>query len=118
MAAAAGKDNKIDGDMITAMMDRMAGLEQDKINTMMAAVAACKPFVEQQREIREEAKEQGIRIKVFNAAWGAKKAMITAEKRVADLEDDDAEQMSRAAEAIGGPLGEFLKAASGNVPFK
>lgn len=110
--AEAAKSNTIDGDNFNAMIERMAGLEQEKINTMMEAVAACKPLVEQQREIRNEAKEQGIRLKVFSAAWAAKKAMITAEKKIEDLEDDDAEQMVRVAEAIGGPLGEFLKGSA------
>lgn len=110
--AEAAKPNTIDGDNFNAMIERMAGLERDKVKTMMDAVKACKPFVEQQREIRTEAKEQGIRVKVFNAAWAAKKAMTTAEKKRDDLEDDDAEQMVRVAEAIGGPLGEFLRGSA------
>ncbi len=110
--AEAAKPNTIDGDNLNAMIERMAGLEQDKIKTMMKAVEACKPFVEQQREIRNEAKEQGIRVKVFNAVWAAKKAMISAEKKIEDLEDDDAEQMVRVADAIGGPMGEFLKGSA------
>lgn len=110
--AEAAKANTIDGDNLNAMIERMAGLEQDKVDTMMEAVAACKPIVEQQREIRNEAKEQGIRLKVFNAVWAAKKAMITAEKKIENLEDEDAEQMVRVADEIGGPMGEFLKGAA------
>lgn len=114
--AEAARPNTIDGDNLNAMMERMAGLEQSKTDTMMEAVSACKPFVEQQREIRNEAKEQGIRVKVFNAAWAAKKAMISAERKIEDLQDEDAEQMVRVAEAIGGPLGEFLRGSA--VSFK
>jgi uncharacterized protein (UPF0335 family) len=115
--AEAAKPNTIDGDNLNAMIERMAGLEQEKIDTMMEAVSACKPFVEQQREIRNEAKEQGIRVKVFQAAWAAKKAMISAEKKVAGFEDDDREQMIRVAEAVGGPLGDWLTSSLNEPSF-
>lgn len=106
MAAEAGKPNVYDMNKIDAYLDRMQGIEDEVASIMGKAMQECKTLREDQRDIRTEAKDAGIRSKVFAKLWNARKAISKSEADILDLEGDDRDQIE-----------EILKHAQDNKSF-
>lgn len=101
MAEAARQTNQIKSNLIDGFLDRMAGLEEEAKSIMGSAMKDIKDGPRAgQKEIKLEAKEAGIRSKVFNKLWLAKKREIEAENDFEDLDDEDRDQMLRCANAF------------------
>ena len=93
MAAAAAKANGYDIEKIEAYLDRMAGLEAECASIMGKAMQECKTLRDDQKEIKQEAKDAGIRSKVFAELWAARKAVVKSETALMALEGDDRDQI-------------------------
>jgi uncharacterized protein (UPF0335 family) len=93
MAAEAKKANGYDMGKIEAYLDRMAGVEAECASIMGKAMQECKTLREDQKEIRQEAKDAGIRSKVFAQFWNARKAIQKSETDLQALEGDDRDQI-------------------------
>jgi uncharacterized protein (UPF0335 family) len=93
MAQQAAASNGYDIKKIDAFLDRMEGIEAECASIMGKAMQECKTLREDQRDIKQEAKDAGIRSKVFAKLWGARKALSKSEADLLDLEGDDREQI-------------------------
>jgi hypothetical protein len=110
--AEAARENHISREAIEAYLDRYEGLEDDAVEIMTTAMKACKdgPRTEQ-KDLRAEMKSAGIRMKTFNAMWQIRQEVRKSERKVAELEDDDLDQMRECAQALAGtPFGDMLQA--------
>jgi uncharacterized protein (UPF0335 family) len=93
MAAEAAKGNGYDIEKIEAYLDRMAGVEAEIASIMGKAMQECKTLRDDQKDIKQEAKDAGIRPKVFTELWNARKALRKSEAALLDLEGDDRDQI-------------------------
>jgi uncharacterized protein (UPF0335 family) len=93
MAAEAAKGNGYSIKKIDALLDRMEGIEAECASIMGRAMQECKTLREDQKEIRQEAKDAGIRSKVFSEMWAARKALTKSETALLALEGDDRDQI-------------------------
>lgn len=93
MAAEAAKSNSYDMKTIDSWLDRMEGLDAECASIMGKAMQECKVHREAQKDIKQEAKDAGIRSKVFAELWNARKALRKSETALLDLEGDDREQI-------------------------
>ena len=105
--AAEAKSNTYDMEQIESFMDRMQSEEDAVASIMGKAMKDCQGPRGNQKEIKDEAKQIGIRPKVFNAIWAQRKALNAAEAKITDLEDDDREQIE-----------EILRHANSDKAFK
>lgn len=109
--AEAATANHISKEKIEAFLDRYEGLEDDAVEIMTTAMAACKngPRADQ-KEMRVEMKSAGVRMKTFNAMWQLRQEIRKSERKVAELEDDDLDQLRECAQALKGtPFGDLLQ---------
>jgi len=111
MAAEAAKSNGYDMTKIEAFLDRMEGIEAECATIMGRAMQECKTLREDQKEIRQEAKDAGIRSKVFAEMWAARKALRKSETALLALEGDDRDQIEEIIRQASD------KAAFGDTPF-
>lgn len=93
MAAEAKQTNGYDMKKIDAFLDRMEGIEAECGSIMGKAMQECKTLRQDQKEIRQEAKDAGIRSKVFAQFWSARKAISKSETDLQALEGDDRDQI-------------------------
>lgn len=93
MAAEASGGNGYDIQKIDAYLDRMQGLEDECATIMGKAMQECKTLRSDQKDIKQEAKDAGIRPKVFTELWNARKALRKSEASLLDLEGDDRDQI-------------------------
>ncbi|ACI92685.1 hypothetical protein OCAR_5554 [Afipia carboxidovorans OM5] len=93
MASEAKPSNGYDIKKIDGYLDRMQNIEDECASIMGKAMQECKSLREDQKEIKEEAKNAGIRSKVFNELWKARKAVLKSESSLSDLDGDDREQI-------------------------
>lgn len=93
MAAEAAKTNRYDMKKIDAFLDRMEGIETECSSIMGKAMQECKTLRDDQKEIKQEAKDAGVRPKVFAKLWNARKAVSKSEADILDLEGDDRDQI-------------------------
>jgi uncharacterized protein (UPF0335 family) len=93
MAQQAAPSNGYDMTKIEALLDRMEGIENECRSIMGKAMQECKTLREDQKEIKQEAKDAGIRSKVFAQFWNARKAISKSEADLNALEGDDREQI-------------------------
>jgi uncharacterized protein (UPF0335 family) len=93
VAQQAKASNGYDMKKIDAYLDRMEGIENECSSIMGKAMQECKTLREDQRDIKQEAKDAGIRSKVFAKLWNARKALSKSEADMLDLEGDDREQI-------------------------
>jgi uncharacterized protein (UPF0335 family) len=93
MAAEASKPNAYSMEKIDAFLDRMQGIETECASIMGKAMQECKTLREDQKDIKQEAKDAGIRPKVFAKLWNARKALTKSEADLQDLEGDDRDQI-------------------------
>lgn len=111
MAAQAGKTNGYDIKAIDAFMDRMEGLEGECASIMGKAMQECKTKREGQKAIRQEAKDAGIRSKVFAEMWNARKALKKSQSALLSLEGDDRDQIEEILQHA------VNEASFGDTPF-
>jgi len=111
MAAAAGA-NQLDPDVMTEFLDKFIELDDAATAIMTSAMKACKDGPRKdQKELRVEMKQAGVRMRTFNALAAAKRAERMAGKKIDDLEDDDRSQLEEVASAMKGtPFGDFIQA--------
>lgn len=93
MAAEAKPTNGYDMKKIDAFLDRMEGIEAECASVMGKAMQECKTLRDDQKEIKKEAKDAGLRSKVFAQLWQARKALSKSESDLLALEDDDRDQI-------------------------
>lgn len=93
MAAEAAKTNGYDMTKIDAFLDRMEGVEAECASIMGKAMQECKALRDDQKDIKQEAKDAGIRSKVFAEMWNARKALRKSETALLALEGDDRDQI-------------------------
>lgn len=93
MAAEAKPGNGYDINKLNGYLDRMSAIEVEKASIMGRAMQECKTLSEDQKEIKQEAKDAGIRPKVFGEFWKARKATEASETSLTALEGDDREQI-------------------------
>ncbi|MGC2781586.1 MAG: hypothetical protein WA418_38710 [Bradyrhizobium sp.] len=117
--AEAAKQNAISKETLEAFLDRYEGFEDDAATIMGEAMSACKNGPRKsQKELRAEMKEAGIRKKTFNAMWAARDAARKASTKIAELEDDDLDQLRECATALKDtPFGEWLQARMDEPSF-
>jgi hypothetical protein len=113
--AEAAKPNQISKETLEAFLDRYEGLETEAQDIMIEAMNTCRTGPRaQQKELRQEMKDAGIRMRTFNALWSARAAQIKLQKKIEDLSEDedfadDFEQLKECASALGEtPFGEYL----------
>jgi uncharacterized protein (UPF0335 family) len=117
--ASPASGNAISKETIEAFLDRMEGLEDDATKIMMDAMSECRdgPRADQ-KELRKEIKNAGVRMKAFNALWTARKAQRKPQKAFDALEDDDRDQMSElAAQLSDTPFGAYVKRLLDEAPL-
>jgi hypothetical protein len=112
MAAKAGQGNHIKKETIEAYLDRYEGLEDDAVSIMTSAMKKCKDGPRSdQKDLRTEMKGAGIRMKTFNAMWALRMEIRKTSAKVAELEDDDLDQLREFATAMKGtPFGDLIQA--------
>ena len=109
MAASAKPENHIDVGMIDEYLDRFEELEDKAIGIMTEAMAACKGPRGEQRTLRKEMKEAGIRMQTFNALWAGRMVERKLDKKINDLEGDDLDQLREfVAQMSGTPMGDMF----------
>lgn len=91
--AAEAKTNGYSMKAIDAFLDRMEGIEAECASIMGKAMQECKALREDQKDIKQEAKDAGIRSKVFAEMWSARKALSKSETALLALEGDDRDQI-------------------------
>lgn len=91
--AAEAKTNGYSMKAIDAFLDRMEGIEAECASIMGKAMQECKALREDQKDIKQEAKDAGIRSKVFAEMWNARKALSKSETALLALEGDDRDQI-------------------------
>lgn len=110
MASAAKPSNHIDPKVLTSFLDRHMAMEDEVVTIMMTATKECKDGPRQdQKDLKLEIKEAGIPSKVWGAALAVRKALRKPEEAIADLEDDDRDQLLIVAEKIGGAFGDYIR---------
>jgi uncharacterized protein (UPF0335 family) len=109
--AEAATPNHVSKDQIEAFLDRYEGLEDEAVEIMTTAMAACKNGPRAgQKDLRAEMKSGGVRMKTFNALWMLRQEIRKSERKVAELEDDDLDQMREFAQAMKGtPFGDLIQ---------
>lgn len=107
MASEAKPSNEFDMKKIDGFLDRMQSAEDECATIMGKAMRNCKTLREDQKEIKTEAKDAGIRPKVFGKLWNARKALVKSEADINSLENDDREQIE-----------EILRHANSDKSFK
>lgn len=101
MAETAKPTNGISSKMVEAFLDRMQGLEEEARSMMGSAMNEIKEGPRAgQKEIVQEAKDAGIRGKVFRKMWLARKREMDAENDFEGLDEEDRDQMLRCANAF------------------
>lgn len=112
MAAAAGKENHIDKETIEAYLDRFEGMEDDAVSIMTTAMKKCKDGPRKdQKDLRTEMKQAGVRMKTFNTLWALRQEIRKSTAKMSELEDDDLDQMREFATAMKGtPFGDLIQA--------
>jgi uncharacterized protein (UPF0335 family) len=117
--AEAAKPNHIKKEDLEAFLDRYEAVEdeaQTMISDMMNKVKNG-PRADQ-KAIRQEMKEAGVRMKTFNALWGVRMEARKSAKKIAELEDDDLDQLREFATAMKGtPMGEMIQARLDDPAF-
>jgi hypothetical protein len=110
MAEAATPQEHISKTELEAFLDRFEGLEDEATEIMMTAMAACKNGPRAaQKELKDEMKERGVRLKTFGAMWAVRRAQRMGDEKVAALEDDDRDQLKMFAQAMKDtPFGEYI----------
>lgn len=93
MASEARPGNGYDFGKIEGYLDRMENIENDCASIMGKAMQECKSLRDDQKDIKEEAKAAGIRPKVFNKLWNARKALRKSEGDLESLDGDDRDQI-------------------------
>jgi len=64
----------------------------------------------EQKDLRVEMKSTGVRMKTFNAMWALRQEIRKTTKKVAELEDDDLDQLREFAQAMAGtPFGDMIQ---------
>ena len=117
--AEAAKENHISKKAIEAFLDRYEGLEDQATEIMIEAMNKCRtgPRADQ-KELRQEMKEAGIRMKTFNALWSQRMFERKAQEKMNALEDDDLDQMRQLASALKGtPFGDLIAARIDEIPL-
>ncbi len=112
MAAKAKAENQISRETIEAYLDRFEGFEDEAVSIMTTAMKACKDGPRSgQKDLRSEMKDNGIRMKTFNAMWALRQEIRKTTAKVADLEDEDLDQMRQFAISMKGtPFGDLIQA--------
>ena len=115
-----GASNGYDFNKIDAFLDRMENIEDECASIMGSAMQQCKSLRDDQKDIKEEAKQAGIRPKVFSKLWQARKALKKSEADINDLDGDDREQIeeilrhANSDKSFGNtPMGAHLNAVLG-----
>ena len=93
MAQEAKPSNGHDMGRINGLLDRMQGIEDECSSIMGKAMQECKSLREDQKDIKAEAKSLGVRSKVFNELWSARKALDKSEAALTSLDGDDRAQI-------------------------
>lgn len=117
--ADAAKSNQISKKVIEGFLDRMENLEDQAVEIMMTAMKACKdgPRADQ-KELRQEIKDAGIRMKAFNVLWQQRMFERKAQNKMNELEDDDLDQMRMLASSLKGtPFGDLIAARIDEIPL-
>lgn len=113
-------ENHVSPEILQDGLQRMRELEDQAQSIMMKAMKECKDGPrKEQKELREELKQQGVRGKVFSALWQAEKAQRQASKVVNALEENDEEQLTECIQAFGedSPFGRYLQDLRSADPF-
>lgn len=117
--AEAAKENVISKKVIEGFLDRYENLEDKASEIMIDAMNRCRtgPRADQ-KELRQEMKDAGIRMKTFNALWHQKLAERKAQEKMNALEDDDLDQMRQLASSLKGtPFGDLIAARIDEIPL-
>lgn len=111
MASPARAENHIAKEAIEAYLDRFEGMEDTAQSIMMKAMKDCKDGPRKdQKDLRTEMKDAGFRMKTFNAMWALRQEIRKTTAKIADLEDDDLDQMREFATAMKGtPFGDLIQ---------
>ena len=112
MAASAKAENAIEGKTIEAFLDRFEGMEDEAQSIMMTAMKVCKDGPRSnQKDLRTEMKGVGVRMRTFNAMWALRQEVRKTSAKVAELEDDDLDQLRQFAISMKGtPFGDLIAA--------
>lgn len=117
--AEAAKENNISKKVIEGFLDRYENLEDQAVEIMMKAMSDCRngPRADQ-KELRQEIKDAGIRMKAFNALWAQRMFERKAQEKMNALEDDDLDQMRQLASSLKGtPFGDLIAARIDEIPL-
>ena len=118
--AEAATQNAISMETLEAFLDRFEGLEDEAASIMGEAKNKCKNGPRAgQKELRQEMKDAGIRRATFDALWILRQEKTKTENKIAELEDDDLDQLRECATAFKGtPFGDLLTTRMDEPAFK
>lgn len=119
MAKKAGSENALEGETVQAFLDRFEGMEDQAVEIMTKAMAACKNGPRQdQKDLRAEMKAAGVRMATFNAMWALRQEQRKATRKVDELEEDDRDQLRQFATSMKGtPMGDLIQQRLDDVAF-
>jgi hypothetical protein len=100
MAASAAKENaNISSEAMEAYLDRFMGMEAEAQSIMGKAMKECKDGPRKdQRDLKSEMKDAGVRLKAFGALLAVRKAQEKMADAASGLEDDDLDQYRKIAQ--------------------
>lgn len=99
MATSAKVNENISSDAMQAYLDRWMGLDRDAEKLMKQAMKACKDGPRKdQKELKDEMKDAGVRMDAFKALLGVRKAQDKMQRAVGKLDDDDLQQYKKIAD--------------------
>jgi uncharacterized protein (UPF0335 family) len=109
--AEAATANAISKDTLEAFLDRFEGFEDEAASIMSGAMKQCKDGPRAgQKELRQEMKDAGVRRATFDALWALRREERRTTNKIAELKDDDLDQLRECATAFKGtPFGELLQ---------
>ena len=101
----AGNSNGFDGDQLNSFLDKIDDADDELLSLKSDHMAACKKPRAKIRETMAEAKEAGLNMAAFRTVVAQRRAERQVEKKIAELEADDAADYAAMQEALG-PFGD------------
>lgn len=102
--------NRANADEMASFVDKFEELEKEKLREKMSYMERCRRITEQQKELLDDAKSQGLPKNVVKAVAKARELERKIEALVEDLEDDAHQIFKDIREALGDyadlPLGQ------------
>lgn len=93
--------NRANADEMASFIDKFEELEREKLREKMAYMERCRRITEQQKELLDDGKAQGLPKNVVKAVAKARELERKAKNLLDDLEDDQQQIFKDIREALG-----------------